>query len=59
VDRLAWGLAALVLVLTGLYLRRHLPVDGVSYLLIGLGAGIGCALAGSLLRDAFAGRCVP
>jgi hypothetical protein len=58
-DRLAWGLATAVLVLFGLYLRRHLPVDSVGYLLIGVGAGIGCALAGSLLRDAFAGERFP
>jgi hypothetical protein len=56
VDRLAWGLLAMVLVLAGLYLPGHLPARWVSYLLLGVGAGIGCALAGSLLRDALAGN---
>jgi disulfide bond formation protein DsbB len=52
VDRLAWGLLAVVLVLAGLYLPAHLSVGWVSYLILGVGAGIGVALAGSLLRDA-------
>jgi hypothetical protein len=52
VDRLAWGLLAMVLVLAGLYLPAHLSVGWVSYLVLGVGAGIGIALAGSLLRDA-------
>ena len=51
-DRLAWGLLAMVLVLAGLYLPAHLSVGWVSYLILGIGAGIGIALAGSLLRDA-------
>lgn len=55
-DRLAWGLLAIVLVLAGLYVPGHLPVAWVSYLLVGMGAGIGCALAGSLLRDALTGN---
>jgi hypothetical protein len=42
----------MVLVLAGLYLLGHLAVEWVSYLILGVGAGIGCALAGSLLRDA-------
>jgi hypothetical protein len=45
-----------VLVLAGLYVPGHLPVAWVSYLLVGMGAGIGCALAGSLLRDALTGN---
>ncbi|HYS01831.1 MAG TPA: hypothetical protein VET82_05745 [Candidatus Eisenbacteria bacterium] len=51
-DRLAWGLLAMVLVLAGLYVPGHLSVGWVSYLILGIGAGIGIALAGSLLRDA-------
>lgn len=51
-DRLAWGLLAMVLVLAGLYLPGHLPLGWVSYLILGVGGGIGIALAGSLLRDA-------
>jgi len=56
VDRLAWGLLAMVLILGGLYLLGHLSVDWVSYLMLGVGAGIGVALAGSLLRDALTGN---
>lgn len=52
-DRLAWGLLALVLILAGRYDLGHL---WLSYLLMGVGVGIACALAGSLLRDALAGR---
>jgi len=42
----------MVLVLGGLYLPAPLSVGWVSYLILGVGAGIGIALAGSLLRDA-------
>ncbi|TMD04705.1 MAG: hypothetical protein E6I23_14765 [Chloroflexi bacterium] len=58
-DRLAWGLLAMVLVLAGLYLPGHLSVGWASYLLLGVGVGIGCALAGSLLRDALTGNRQP
>lgn len=51
-DRLAWALLAMVLVLAGLYVPGHLSVGWVSYLILGVGTGIGIALAGSLLRDA-------
>ncbi len=46
----------MVLILGGLYLLGHLSVDWVSYLMLGVGAGIGVALAGSLLRDALTGN---
>ncbi len=46
----------MVLVLGGLYLPAHLSVGWVSYLLLGVGVGIACALAGSLLRDALTGN---
>ncbi len=49
----------MVLVLAGLYLLGHLPVEWVSYLIVGVGVGIGCALAGSLLRDVLAGKRQP
>ena len=55
-DRLAWGLLAVVLVLAGLYVLELVPADWVSYLIIGVGVGIGCAVAGSLLHDALAGK---
>ena len=42
----------MVLVLAGLYVPGHLSVGWVGYLMLGIGAGIGFALAGSLLRDA-------
>jgi len=57
VDRLAWGLLAMVLILAGLYVPGHLSVGWVSYLILGIGAGIGIALAGSLLRDALTRNC--
>ena len=44
----------MVLVLGGLDLPAHLSVGWVGYLILGVGAGIGLALAGSLLRDALA-----
>lgn len=58
-DRLAWGLLALVLVLAGLYVLGRVPSDWVSYLMMGIGVGIGCAVAGSLLHDALAQRRQP
>jgi hypothetical protein len=53
VDRLTWLLVALVLVLAGLYLHVHLAGDWLAFLLAGVGAGIGIALAGSVIHDAF------
>jgi hypothetical protein len=59
VDRLAWGLLAVVLVLAGFYVLELAPAGWVSYLVIGVGVGIGCAVAGSLLHDALTGRRQP
>lgn len=55
-DRLAWGLLAVVLVLAGLYVLDLVPADWISYLVMGIGVGIGCAVVGSLLHDALAGK---
>ncbi len=54
-ERGLWALVALVLGLGGWYL---LLVDFgglLSYLVIGVGVGIGCAVIGSLAHDALAG----
>ena len=56
VDRLTWLVLALVLLLTGVYLHLHLVSDWLAFLLLGVGAGIGIALAGSVIHDAFAGQ---
>jgi F0F1-type ATP synthase membrane subunit c/vacuolar-type H+-ATPase subunit K len=56
VDRLTWLMLAVVLVLTGVYLHMHLVADWLAYLVAGVGAGIGIALAGSVIHDAFAGQ---
>jgi len=56
VDRLTWLLVALVLLLGGLYLRVHLADEWLAYLVAGVGAGIGIALVGSVIHDAFAGQ---
>ena len=54
-DRLIWLLLALVLLLAGVYLHVHLAGEGLAFLVAGIGAGIGLALIGSLVHDAFAG----
>jgi hypothetical protein len=58
-DRLAWGLLAVVLVLAGLYVLDLVPTEWVSYLVMGIGVGIGCAVTGSLLHDILAGKRQP
>jgi hypothetical protein len=55
-DRLSWLLIAFVLVLAGLYLHIRLADEALSYLVAGVGAGIGVALLGSIIHDAFAGQ---
>lgn len=55
-DRLTWLLLALVLLLAGLYLHVRLADEGLAYLVAGVGAGIGIALIGSVIHDAFAGQ---
>jgi len=53
---LSWLLLAIVLVLAGLYLHVRLADETLSYLVAGIGAGIGLALLGSIIHDAFAGQ---
>ena len=55
-DRLSWLLLALVLLLAGVYLHVRLADEVLSYLVAGIGAGIGLALFGSIIYDAFAGQ---
>jgi len=52
-DRLTWLVLAAVLVLGGLYLHLHQVADWLTYLTAGVGAGIGLALTGSVIHDAF------
>ncbi|HEY4870882.1 MAG TPA: hypothetical protein VIJ03_03200 [Candidatus Dormibacteraeota bacterium] len=53
---MSWLLLAIVLVLAGLYLHVRLADETLSYLVAGIGAGIGLALLGSIIHDAFAGQ---
>jgi hypothetical protein len=55
-DRLSWLLLAVVLLLAGIYLNVRLADEWLSYLVAGIGAGIGLALLGSVIHDAFAGQ---
>jgi len=55
-DRLTWLVLAAVLVLGGVYLYLHLVADWLAFLVRGGGAGIGIALTGSVIHDAFAGQ---
>jgi len=55
-DRLSWLLLAVVLLLAGVYLHVRLADEVLSYLVAGVGAGIGLALLGSIIHDAFAGQ---
>jgi len=54
VVRALWALAALVLPLGGWYLLMLEAGGWWPYLVIGVGVGIGCAVAGSLAHDALA-----
>jgi hypothetical protein len=56
VDRLTWLALSLVLLLGGVYLHVHLAGEWLAYLVAGVGAGIGLALVGSVIHDAFAGQ---
>lgn len=53
--RLIWGLVALVLGLLGWLLLLNDLFGLTGYLVIGVGAGIACAVIGSLAHDALAG----
>ena len=55
-DRLTWLVLAVVLLLSGVYLYLHLVADWLAFLVMGVGAGIGIALTGSVIHDAFAGQ---
>ena len=55
-DRLTWLVLGVVLLLIGFYLHVHQVWDGLAYLSAGIGAGIGIALTGSVIHDAFAGQ---
>ena len=52
-DRLTWLVFAVVLVLAAIYLHVHQLSDWLAYLTAGVGAGIGLALMGSVIHDAF------
>ncbi len=53
--RLVWALIALVLALAGWWPLLSGVFGGSGYLVIGVGAGIACALIGSMAHDALAG----
>jgi hypothetical protein len=53
--RLIWALVALILGLAGWLLLLNDVFGIAGFLVIGVGAGIGCALLGSLAHDALAG----
>jgi hypothetical protein len=55
-DRLSWLLLAVVLLLAGFYLHVRLADEALSFLVAGIGAGIGLALLGSIIHDASAGQ---
>ena len=55
-DKLTWLLLAIVLLLVAVYLHVHLASEWLAYLVAGVGAGIGIALLGSVIHDAFAGQ---
>ena len=53
--RLVWALIALVLAMTGWLMLLDSVFGQSGYIVVGVGAGIGCALIGSLAHDALAG----
>jgi hypothetical protein len=53
--RLIWALIALVLGLAGWLMLNDQVLGLAGYAAIGVGAGIGCAVIGSLAHDALAG----
>lgn len=54
-TRLLWVLAGAVLVLTGWEMLIRNVLDWAGWFPIGIGAGIGIAVVGSLAHDALAG----
>ena len=53
--RLVWALLALVFCLAGWLLLLNDVLGMAGFLVIGVGVGIACAVAGSLAHDALAG----
>ena len=53
--RLIWALLALVLAMAGWLMLLDSVFGQAGYVVVGVGAGIGCALLGSLAHDALAG----
>ena len=53
--RLIWALFALVLAMAGWLMLLQSVFGQAGYVVVGIGAGIACALIGSLAHDALAG----
>jgi hypothetical protein len=54
-TRLAWLIGGVILVLAGFDLLARGWLGSTGWFVAGIGIGIGCAVAGSLLHDALAG----
>jgi len=54
-TRLVWALVALILGLGGWLMLLNDTFGASGYVVVGIGAGIGCAVIGSLAHDALAG----
>ena len=54
-TRLVWGMLALVLAMAGWLMLLESVLGQAGYVVVGVGAGIGCAVVGSLAHDALAG----
>jgi len=53
--RLVWLILAIVLAMAGWLMLLESVFGEAGYVVIGVGAGIGCAVLGSLAHDALAG----